>query len=123
MIAQTIGKYWLAWIAISFVLESIQLKLQRSNLRLYMKFVMLSPVLLFAIPIACYFVPFLHSAPFSLFLFGRLCQLLFGVKTEDMNNIMRQSNFQRKFGPFVWLISYTLSIIGIAWGAYNLFIR
>lgn len=121
MIAQTIGKYWLAWIAVSFVLESIQLKLQNSNLRLYMKFVMFSPVLLFAIPIACYFVPFLHSAPFSLFLFGRLFQLLFGVKNEDMNNILKQSYFQRRFGPFVWLASFTLSVIGIAWGAYNLF--
>jgi len=122
VIAQTVGKYWISWLAIVFVLEYIELNL-REHIRLYVKFIMLSPVLLFAIPIACYYVPFLHSAPFSLFLFGRLFQLLFGVKAEDMNNILRQSYFQRRFGPIVWLVSYALSIIGIAWGAYNLFIK
>ena len=122
MIAQTVGKYWISWLAIVFVLEYIELNL-REHIRLYVKFIMLSPVLLFTIPIACYYVPFLHSAPFSLFLFGRLFQLLFGVKAEDMNNILRQSYFQRRFGPIVWLVSYALSIIGIAWGAYNLFIK
>ena len=120
MIVATICGYWFIWITISFILAWIGDKLKQ-NLNAYMKYILIQPVLIIAIPLAVYFISPTHSIPFSIFLMGRIMYDFYGVR--DTSDILNTSAFQRHYGGIINVLSWLLSMIGIGWGAYNLFIK
>ena len=103
-----------------FILGSIEHSIYK-NEKVLLKYLMLQPVLLFVIPIAFYFLLPTHSIPFALFIAGRLLSTFYGVR--DTSDILNTPAFQRHYGGIINVLSWLLSMIGMGWGAYNLFLK
>lgn len=116
----TVVGYWFLWIVISFILAGIDSK-AKSNLEIYVKYIYIQPLFIILIPLAVYFALPTHSIPFCIFLAGRIMYESYGVR--DTMNIMGMSALQRHYGGIINFISWVLSLIGIIWGVYNLFVK
>lgn len=101
---------------ILMVIDWLDKKLH-TNVKTYIKWVLIQPILLFVIPITLYYAIPTHSIPFCIFFTGRLMFTFWGVKDFDSINL---SEFQRRHGSAINNLSFILSLSGIVWGAYKL---
>lgn len=72
--------------------------------------------------IAAVALPFLfnsYSMAYHLFLMGMLLQML-GV---DQKRIYDMSAFRRQFGFLFTIVGFALMVVGVLWGAYNVFAK
>lgn len=107
--------YFISFLALGGIEHTIY-----KNEKVLIKYLMLQPLLLFVIPTAFYFLLPTHSIPFALFIAGRLLSTFYGVRE---NNSINLSSLQRQHGGTINFVSWLLSMVGIVWGAYVLFIK